>query len=205
MPETSTSFSSQPQPPSPPSSSSERERILAEIEKALPALFDLRMGKKKVNAIGFFVSQYWNDEADDAVHGELRPSFGDGEFHRLYEDEENADEDTAAFDGEFSAGVPGFDSNGEMIDAFAAYACESNQDDREYVAYCVWRRRGDGSLERTVVGTVLRPEWEDAALKRKQTKAKEASSLSSKLAKVPKWVGVVVPIAIYLVLRLLTR
>ena len=121
MPDTSTSFSSQ---PSPPSSSSERERILAEIEKELPALFDLRMGKKKVKAIGFFVSQYWNDEADDAVHGELRASFRDGEapeeFHRAYADEENADDETSAFDAEFTDGLPGFDSNGEMIDAFAA-------------------------------------------------------------------------------------
>lgn len=203
MPETSATFSSRSSSPpssSPPSSAAERERILAKIEEVLPALFAIRLGKKKVKSIGFFVSQYWNDEADDAVHGELRPSFKDGEFHRMYEDEEGASDDVAAFDSEFSAADVGFDSNGEMIDAFASYACESSQDDPEYVCYCIWRPEG-GTFVRTVVGTMLRPAWEDHRL---NAPAQEAAASSSSKKPFPKWWVVVAPLVLYALLKLLS-
>lgn len=148
------------------SSQALRQQLLARVEAVLPQLFAMKLGKRRVKTVAFFVSQYWNDEADDAVHAELRYAFDvvtdPAALTRPepYDDREH--DDRMSFDDEFVDLMPNFDSNGEMIHAFASYACESSQDDLEYAPYCVWHQQPDGSFASTVIGTMLRPDWEDA-------------------------------------------
>lgn len=172
-PHTSAAMPSSTPPPSTSGASArERARILAAIEARLPELFALRLHERQVQTVGFFVAQYWNDEADDAVHGDVRYGFDvdvDGASLRdtwYSDDDHNADggaDDDArqAFNAAFRDASPHFNSNDEMITAFAAYATESSQDEPAYTPYCLWHRNDDGSFRRSVVGVMHRPEWED--------------------------------------------
>ena len=133
-----------------------RQHLLSRVEAVLPQLFALKLGRQRVKTVAFFVSQYWNDEADDAVHAELRYAFDvvtdPAALTRPdpYDDREH--DDRMSFDDEFSGLLPDLDSNGEMIHAFASYACESSQDDLEYAPYCVWHQRPDGTFSSTIIG-----------------------------------------------------
>ena len=147
-----------------PSSASLRADVVRLLEAALPAMF---AASPDLRTLGLFVAQYWNDEADDAVHGDVRFSFEhthDATKLRSVEDRWEMDEDDPLADvmDRLERATPALpNSNDDMIAAFAAYAPETTQDDPQYAPYALFHRRDDGGFTTTIVGTMCRPEWED--------------------------------------------
>ena len=145
---------------------------------------------QRVQTVAFCVAQYWNDEADDAVHGQYQYSFDvEHDPKRLHDPErfqddyeaageDDVDEQSAerySFDSVFLSVLPSFNSNGEMITAFAAFATESSQDEPEYTPYCLWHQNDDGTFRRTVVGVMRRPAWENRAAQQASAAAPTAT------------------------------
>jgi hypothetical protein len=124
------------------------------------------------------VAQYWDDEADDAVHYELI-------FSVLPTPVPNIElEDTDDYDYDDSVNLPELPSSYEIYSAarsqieyseyywqdnenavatFAAYCKEGGSQDmgylEAYTPYAVFRRQ-EGDIEMEIVGTMLRP-WLD--------------------------------------------
>jgi hypothetical protein len=152
-----------------------RERILLEMELALPAAFAMRFGGKTVKTVGLFVAQI--DEDAPAITQALGYSFAvEHDPHRLNDathflDDAEADDPRwetqgarKEFDQEFRQLFPSFDGECEICEAFSPYACVIGIDEFAditlYAPYCLWHQRDDGGFLRTVVGLVHQPWWE---------------------------------------------
>jgi hypothetical protein len=179
-----------------------REHIVGQIEAKLPEAFARELRGARVQTIGLFVSQYWNDEAEDAVHIDYRYSFdvvSDPALLRACsDDDEDEDEEGGGafdqaktdFEDALLRALPYFDANGELITAFASYACESDQETREYVPYCLWHLHDGGRVARSDVGTMRRPAWEDAEHDSERASAPRPS------ARMGVWVVLAVVVAV---------
>lgn len=141
----------------------------------------------RAQSVLFVVGQFWADEADDAVHGELlgcidpSPSWpacarysnnpiGDADAAEENADAEGFADDAfaaqreawMAIDASFPIEARFLDDNSEMIVAFASFCAEgASQEDPYSVAfhpYALFRRDSD---EAAIVGTMTRSEWEN--------------------------------------------
>ena len=155
-----------------------REKIVScEIVPTIKVVFDKY---PQIQSAMLVVAQYWNDEANDAVHYQMifsvlpKPTFGvdiggiedyyDGDpinlpgLPSLYEIY-NSIEDFCVFEGEEYP----WEENGNAVPTFAAYCkegCHQDMDNLEaYTPYAVFRRK-EGAIETEVVGEMLRP-WLD--------------------------------------------
>lgn len=166
-----------------PTSAELRAKIVR--EQVLPMARHLFEREPRAESVLFLVGQFWSDEADDAVHGELLACidrdprwpecarFAVNPLGKLEDDDVfDADDGYVPTDDAFWAqyrlldGLPKsiryFDDNGEMIVAFAAYClegCDQEQTkDESFTPYCIVRRN---TAEPEVIGRMLRPEWEN--------------------------------------------
>ena len=155
-----------------------RDEALEEFRATAAAYFDKH---PELRSVALCVSQYWNDEADDAVHGDLVFSTASAPTWPHH-----CDDDDAGWDPTGSAAAkpvegdaccschPAFydsylrrwDSNGRMVEAFAGY-CKEGSDQgmtlgESALPYAIARRSVTGAVEIEVVGQLLRP-WMDSA------------------------------------------
>lgn len=155
-----------------------REKIIdSEIFPTIKVVFDKY---PRIQSTMLVIAQYWDDEANDAVHYEIifsilpTPVFGKefGEIEDYYDcDLVNLPELpslAAIYDSiedfcVFESGEYGWENNGNAVSTFAAYCkegCHQDMDISEaYTPYAVFRRK-DGEIETEVVGKMLRP-WLD--------------------------------------------
>lgn len=142
-----------------------REHVLPVVERVFAKYADLRSAY-------FMVAQYWNDEADDAVHYSLVYSkMAEGDMAAAWRSADRGEPDSANLpDGvsrwdieDDEAHWVDWDSNGDAIPAFAAFCkegCHQEMSEEEtHSVYAVFRRR-EASADIAVVGEVLRP-WLD--------------------------------------------
>lgn len=137
-----------------------RQVILDDCKKAIRQTFKKY---KPLRSIGLLVAQYWDDEADDAVHGRF-----------IYSELETPDTNAALATGQSRdrdhVNLPSFtkkrsppylpspwDSNGASIPAFAAYCTEGGDQNGEaldnYSLVAVFSKGGDVKI----VGPKVRP------------------------------------------------
>lgn len=133
----------------------------------------------EVQCVAHAVSQYWCDEAVDAVHEEFR-IFLERDPKPPYEEAAGnwglmgpafaEFEDGEVFEGgmgflAFCARFPRLQANSTAITAFAAFCPEQGTADdpstMSSAVYALARRGAAGEVEIEVVGAMLRPEWED--------------------------------------------
>lgn len=150
-----------------------RVRLMREI--ALPfaqAEFDEHPGLKTVVAC---VAQYWDDEANDAVHCKLACSKNEmPKFEGIeYGDAEWGEKWTGRdyYTSMYRSGKTHkyleklwWPDNDEAISLFAAFCkegCNQEMDlEQAYTPYAVFRKQEDGAITTEVVGKMLRP-WLD--------------------------------------------
>jgi hypothetical protein len=165
-------------------STQRRQSVLAQMETVAAEFFERYPA---LNSIGFCVSQFWNDEADDAVHfdpcfSELRnPDFEAG-FREdvMYEGlgdlvnlpSMHSEFDRFSVDMEWADALSLSDPNGENISLFAAFCkegCDQEMPTSEVTSpYAVFRRgttnmtnmTNGATVETEIVGVMLRP-WLD--------------------------------------------
>ena len=125
-----------------------------------------------IQAATLFVAQYWNDEAEDAVHYEVlwsqltEPPFNRGTFPPDFNvwDPDPTNLPTGMHSSHQHGYVAQWDSNGIAIPLFAAYCkedCHQEMDFAEcYSPLIEFTRASDGSIERKFVGSKIRP-WLD--------------------------------------------
>ena len=158
----------------------EEERATLIDEAVWPTVRRAFARHPELRSAVLLIAQYWNDAADDAVHGEciyseLETPDLDAAFRSLDAAEalENDDDAVAAIDGVNLRSLQRdqlallyesqgdewlqWNSNWEAIGAFAAFCTEGATQDMSYseayTPYAIFRR--DGTME--VVGKMLRP------------------------------------------------
>ncbi len=125
-----------------------------------------------VQCIAYTIGQYWCDEAEDAVHEAIVtflerepkwPQDFDQEADEARKDKVFADLKFGFHD--FIYRWPCLDENTSGITAFASHCAEEGDQeapiDETHVVYAWARRAAGGEVAIDVVGTMLRPEWED--------------------------------------------
>ncbi len=154
-----------------------REKIInSEILPTIKVVFDKY---PQLQSAMLLVAQYWNDEANDAVHYTVifsvlpTPAWGREFLETDYDDDDPVNlsglpslyeiydsiEDFCLFEsGEYC-----WENNGNAVPTFAAYCkegCHQLMDDLDsYTPYAVFRRKEE-EIEIEVVGNMLRP-WLD--------------------------------------------
>lgn len=133
-----------------------------------------------VQSVLLVVGQFYSDEAEDAVHVDLVPALdAQPEWPEcvrsspFYGDDEGSIELTKrgeaalAWDEIFTSPFkfPELDGNTTAITAFASFCPEvtSQEDslDVAYTPYAIGRRGEGGAVMIEVIGSIVRPEWED--------------------------------------------
>ncbi len=149
--------------------------MLLQLEACLPAAFALELGGRRVQTIGFGVGQ---DPEANEVECSLSYSFSIEHDPSRLHDATNSigaleltlepddprwsqERSTLDFDRRFEGLFPIFDSEGELFCAFASYAILLDYGPKALAPYCLWHRDADGTIRRTIVGVMQRPEWED--------------------------------------------
>jgi hypothetical protein len=137
----------------------------------LPAIRAQFVTRPELQSATMLVAQFWNDEADDAVHCSVVYSIlatPDVAAAAKAEDDDSDDavnlpKGVAQYDLD---SVRHWDSNNEAIPRFAAFTKEDCDQEmtmgESYVPYAIFRRRG-GDVAIETVGTMLRP-WLDGVL-----------------------------------------
>lgn len=145
-----------------------RELVLPYVRRVLARHPDLRSAM-------LLVAQYWNDEADDAVHREVlfsvldEPDLEAARAADWERDEVNTPgrhSSVLSDDLDDDEGLFGWNENGEAISLFAAFCDEGCHQDMGYLdAYSPYAllRCIDGSIAIEVVGTMKRP-WLDGVM-----------------------------------------
>lgn len=127
-----------------------------------------------VQSVVLAIGQFWADEAEDAVHLDVIPCVvADPVWPSCLDNNEQFAESDEGhhyltyprelyeLEGQF----PGLDDNTDAITAFASCCHEiSSQEEPITVTsrpYAIARRTDTGEVDVEVVGTVLRPDWED--------------------------------------------
>lgn len=154
-----------------------RERMLLQMEECLESAFALKFGDRGVQTIGFFIAQFADEGHEvhyshgysfEVEHDPGRLHDADCYGHELEMEFEpndprwSTERPVLDFDERFRALFPPFDSEGEMIEAFASYAILSVDTPAKLAPYCLWHKNTDGTFRRTVVGVMHQPEWMDA-------------------------------------------
>lgn len=151
--------------------SQDRARLEYLNATVLPELGELFTRHPWMRSAGMLVAQYWDDEADDAVHCTFvfsqfdRPDL-DGYFDSWQNEQDpNFPGGSSEYLWRETWRVRGrWDANGQAISLFAAFCPEGgSQDasDRENCRpYALFRPTADGGVSVQVVGTMLRP-WLD--------------------------------------------
>lgn len=132
----------------------------------------------EIHSATLLVSQYWDDEAADAVHATVvfsvldTPNL-DAHFDAQIWDEESNEWGTdtvnlAGLELDFWSYWEGlhWDDNNEAIPLFAAFCVPGSQDRSSLEncrPFCVFRRDGDDEISIEVVGTRYRPWLDDVA------------------------------------------
>lgn len=152
-----------------------RERCMQ--QRFVPIAREILRRCPEMHSVGYLVGQYWCDEAEDAVHEAIVPFAERDPVWPPAEDEFDAEErafelldqhfgDTPGAFFDFTSEFPMLDSNTSAITAFASHCregCDQEMSTAEsHDLYAVARRAADGDdVVLTIVGNVLRPEWED--------------------------------------------
>lgn len=144
-----------------------REEIVARIAQGVGRVFDKH---PELRSALMLVSQYWNDEADDAVHCDFifsklaTPNLKAADKAWVEEEDTvNLPEGLSHMDLAWTVEGYDWDDNGESIPLFAAFTkedCDQEMSVMEAGApYAVFRRSSLG-VETEVVGEMRRP-WLD--------------------------------------------
>lgn len=148
-----------------PSSAELREQHLREF--VVPVCVNIFAAHPTAQSVTLSVGQYWNDEADDAVHDSLAVSRSrDPQWPAV------CDEHDEHFEGVYAweyrpDNTAGLDDNSTMITAFASFCVEESSQEvataESHTPYAVIRRGQGAGVDVTVeiVGQMHRPEWED--------------------------------------------
>lgn len=145
----------------PDSLADRRAAVTAEFDRVAQATF---ASHPQYRSATLAVAQYWDDEADDAVHETVLWSRAETPEWPHECEYEPSDADTvctwcsALWDYESAPQIP-WDDNGESIDLFAAYCkpdCHQDMEPAEaYTPFAI--ARAGRPLE--IVGQVLQPDW----------------------------------------------
>ncbi|MBU8894050.1 hypothetical protein KRR26_00465 [Corallococcus sp. M34] len=153
---------------SPAKAAALREHLLkAQVE---PVVLDHFQRHPHLRSAALLVAQYWNDEADDAVHHRLLFSeLETPDTDAAFRDQENDGVNFATppgeerWEAEAQRYVFSWPDNREAIPLFAAFTREDCHQDmtplESFTPYAIFRRTGTG-LAIEVVGQMLRP-WLD--------------------------------------------
>lgn len=141
-------------------------------EFVVPVCQSMFHAHPSAQSITYAVAQYWNDEADHAVHSHFSVSTARNPSWR-----EAHDDHEANFEGTYSwdhrpKDRSELDDNSTMITAFASYCEEEGSQEDEvaeaYTPYALVRRvvlpgsKSDIDVSVEIVGRMFRPEWEDS-------------------------------------------
>lgn len=141
-----------------------RDEVLPRVE----AVFD---ANPSLNSVAMLVAQYWNDEADDAVHVSFVFSVLDEpDLDAWNEADDGDDVNTPGIDTwrlweeiHYGSSRLPWDANGAAIPLFASVCPEGGSQDGEqltsYAPYALLRRTPTG-VETEIVGVATRP-WLD--------------------------------------------
>lgn len=153
----------------PEQTAKKREEVLAEIAVGVGRVFDKH---PELRSVLMLVSQFWSDEADDAVHCDFvfskLPTPNLKAASKAWDENEDGDpvnlpEGMNHMDLAWAIDGYSWDDNGESIPLFAAFTkedCDQEMSVMESGApYAVFRRSPMG-VETEVVGEMLRP-WLD--------------------------------------------
>lgn len=145
-----------------------REAMLRDhVEPLIQSMFDRHT---RLQSAMLLVAQYWNDEAEDAVHYELIYSERETPDVEAATDLDRQDDvnfaippSEATWDELRDAFIDGWHENTDAIPLFAAFTREAGDQERDvtenYEPYALFRRTPQG-LTTEVVGKMLRP-WLD--------------------------------------------
>ena len=153
-----------------------REKI---ISSEIIPIINLHFSKyTQLQSAMLLVAQYWDDEADDAVHYQIifsvlpTPVFSNADYDRYDPDPVNLpglpsldeiDDSLIEYLDKLENEEDCWQENGNAVPTFAAYCkegCHQNMDYLEaYTPYAVFRRNQE-EIEIEVVGDMLRP-WLD--------------------------------------------
>lgn len=146
-----------------------REKIMT--ERVIPSVRSRFEKYPALQSAGMFIAQYYNDEAEDAIHIQFKFSVKKKpDFEAAYEvpydepDPVNLPDlpNHYDIDNDTTCVCCPWDDNGIVVSAFAAYTKEGdyNEDDSEnYTLYAVFKKTADG-VKTTYPGKKLRP-WVD--------------------------------------------
>jgi hypothetical protein len=151
----------------PEQTAKKREEIVAEIAAGVGRVFDKH---PELRSALMMVSQYWCDEADDAVHCDFifskLPTPNLKAAAKAWDEDAdtvNLPEGLSHMDLAWTVEGYSWDDNGEAIPLFAAFTKEGSDQEMSVMEtgapYAVFRRSSLG-VETEVVGEMLRP-WLD--------------------------------------------
>jgi hypothetical protein len=151
--------------------------INAEILPTIKVVFDKY---PQLQSAMLLVAQYWNDEANDAVHYTMvfsvlpTPAWGREFLETDYDDDDpvnlpglpslyEINDSLWEYSDKFESGEYCWENNGNAVPTFAAYCKEGCHQDMDYLEaytpYAVFRRKEE-EIDIEVVGNMLRP-WLD--------------------------------------------